>query len=62
VGLWLAALVNSSDDAIFSKMLDGVITSWNTAAQQIYGYSAEQIIGKPVSVLSHRNSSINSTR
>lgn len=47
---WLAALVNSSD-AILSKTLDGVITSWNTAAQQIYGYSADEIIGQSVSLL-----------
>lgn len=49
--LWLAALVNSSDDAIIGKTLDGVITSWNAAAQQIYGYSAEEVIGRSVSLL-----------
>ena len=50
-GLWLAALVNSSDDAIISKTLDGVITSWNYAAQRIYGYSAEDVLGKSISLL-----------
>src|SRR5262245_41719338 len=49
--LWLAALVNSSDDAIISKTLDGVITSWNHAAQRIYGYSAEEIVGQSISLL-----------
>ena len=47
----LAAIVDSSDDAIVGKTIDGVITSWNPAAQRIYGYSAEEIIGRPVAVL-----------
>jgi PAS domain S-box-containing protein len=47
----LAAIVESSDDAIISKTLDGIVTSWNRGAQEIYGYSAEEIVGKPISVL-----------
>ena len=43
-----ASIVNSSDDAMLSKTLDGVITSWNHGAEQIFGYSANEIIGKSV--------------
>jgi PAS domain S-box-containing protein len=42
----LAAIVNDSDDAIMSRSRDGVITSWNESAERIYGYSAEEMIGK----------------
>ncbi len=47
----LAAIVDSSDDAIVGKTLEGVIVSWNRGAERIYGYSSEEVIGKSISVL-----------
>lgn len=47
----LAAIVESSDDAIVSWTLEGVVTSWNQGAQQLYGYTASEVIGKPVSLI-----------
>jgi len=46
-----AAIVESSDDAILSKDLNGVIRSWNNGAQRIFGYSAEEVIGRSVTIL-----------
>ena len=48
---WLAAIIESADDAIISKTLEGIITSWNAGAQRIFGYTAEEAIGKPVTML-----------
>ncbi|MFI8536444.1 PAS domain S-box protein [Streptomyces aquilus] len=50
----LAALVESSQDAILAKTLDGYITYWNAAAQSLYGYTAQEAIGRHVSVLAPR--------
>jgi PAS domain S-box-containing protein len=47
----LAAIVESSDDIIASKTLDGVITSWNRGAERVLGYAAEEVIGRHVSML-----------
>ena len=46
-----AAIVAFSDDAIIGKTLEGIITSWNAGAERIYGYSADQVIGKSIAVL-----------
>ena len=47
----LAAVVESSDDAIVSKTLDGIITTWNQGAQRMFGYTAEEAVGKSITML-----------
>ena len=49
--LHLAAIVQWSDDAILSKDLDGIILSWNTGAERLYGYTREEVVGRHVSLL-----------
>jgi PAS domain S-box-containing protein len=48
----LAAIVESSDDAIFATDLHGIVTTWNSSAERLYGYSAAEIVGRSVSLLS----------
>jgi len=48
---WLASVVESLDDAIVSKTLDGIIMTWNKGAERIFGYTAEEVIGQPITVL-----------
>jgi PAS domain S-box-containing protein len=47
----LASIVESSDDAIVSKNLDGVITNWNTGAERVFGYAAKEAIGQPITIV-----------
>jgi PAS domain S-box-containing protein len=47
----LAAIVEASNDAIISKTIDGIITSWNRGAERVYGYKSDEVVGKPISIL-----------
>jgi diguanylate cyclase (GGDEF)-like protein/PAS domain S-box-containing protein len=48
---YFKAMVESADDAILAKTLDGTITTWNAAATRLYGYAAEEVIGKPITLI-----------
>jgi PAS domain-containing protein len=49
--LRLASIVESSNDSIITKNLDGIITSWNKSAEQLFGYTAEEAVGKSITIL-----------
>jgi PAS domain S-box-containing protein len=48
---WLLAIIESAEDAVISKTLEGIITSWNKGAERIFGYTAEEAVGQPVTML-----------
>ncbi|MCQ8781581.1 sensor histidine kinase [Mangrovibrevibacter kandeliae] len=48
---WLAAVVDNSDDAIVTKTLDGVITTWNPGAERLFGYAQDEAVGRPITML-----------
>ena len=51
LALHLASIVEASDDAIFGSSLDGRVVSWNSGAERLYGYKAEEVVGRPVALL-----------
>jgi len=53
--LWLASIVEFSDDAIVSKNLHGIITSWNRGAERVFGYTAEEAVGQPITIVIPRD-------
>jgi PAS domain S-box-containing protein len=52
---WLAAIIESAEDGIISKTLDSIVTSWNTGAERIFGFTADEIVGKSITMLIPRD-------
>ncbi|HEX8852509.1 MAG TPA: PAS domain S-box protein, partial [Pyrinomonadaceae bacterium] len=48
---WLSSIIESAEDAIISKTLEGIITSWNKGAERIFGYTSDEVVGKPITIL-----------
>jgi PAS domain S-box-containing protein len=48
---WIGSVVESSDDAVVSKNLDGIISSWNRGAERLFGYTAQEAIGRPITMI-----------
>ncbi|MBB5577705.1 sensor histidine kinase [Rhizobium paranaense] len=48
---WLAAIVENSEDAIISKSVDGIITSWNNSAERVFGFAASEAVGQPITII-----------
>jgi PAS domain-containing protein len=48
---WLASIVETSEEVIISKNLDGIVISWNKGAERVFGYSAEEAIGQPITIV-----------
>ena len=48
---WLSAIIESADDAIISKTLQGIIASWNKGAERVFGYKADEVIGRSILIL-----------